>query len=100
MSALNETHICRNLGAFLLIYAALTVHGWSAQVAREIVLRPLDHLWVLFLGIKSIFNALGVDAGGRKEGAECLAWHSGLSRPYSPGTEETLPVCLVGHGPW
>lgn len=44
--ALNSPHIYRDLGAFPLIYA-LSDRGWSAQVAREIVLRPLNPLCIL-----------------------------------------------------
>lgn len=55
VSALGDSQVCGDPGAFVSIYV-LPGCDWSAQVAREIVFRPLNPLCVLLSGIQVIIQ--------------------------------------------
>lgn len=101
VSALGDPQVCGNLGAFASIYV-LPGCDWSAQVAREIVFRPLNPMcsafWYSSYDSKIPFSVLNVSPGVSLGGAVLGGLgHLGPSPPFLPGKEE--PVCPVGHGP-
>lgn len=49
-----EIHVCRKLGARLWI-CSLNIQGWfTLVVKKELVLKSLSHLCVLFSGIQGV----------------------------------------------